>query len=114
MCSCSPNDQVRLIQAGYIGGTPVRPQSVITIRLLRFFHIVWKYCSLRFLAFAQALNEFLDPGNALFLTRDGNNVSLEIFGFLINWLGTNLASFRSANGIGICRQQLMPTARCLS
>ncbi|KAH9811811.1 hypothetical protein DFH28DRAFT_931486 [Melampsora americana] len=72
MCSCSPNDQVRLIQAGYIGGTPVRPQQVITIRLLRFFHIVWKYCSLRFLAFSEALNKFLDEGNPLFLTK-GNN-----------------------------------------
>ncbi|KAH9822566.1 hypothetical protein DFH28DRAFT_1181288 [Melampsora americana] len=74
MCACSPNDQVRLIQAGYIGGTPVRPESVITIRLLRFFHIVWKHCTLRFLPFAEALNEFLDAGNPLFLTRDGNNI----------------------------------------
>ena len=74
MCACSPNDQVRLIQAGYIGGTPVRPQSVVTIRLLRFFHIVWKHCSVRFLPFSEALDEFLDAGNTLFLNRGGANV----------------------------------------
>ncbi|KAH9821718.1 hypothetical protein DFH28DRAFT_824194, partial [Melampsora americana] len=66
-CPCSPNDQVWLIQAGFIGTTPVMPNAVITIWLLQFFHTVWKYCSLRFLPFAEALNEFLDAGNPLFL-----------------------------------------------
>ncbi|EGF98080.1 uncharacterized protein MELLADRAFT_96185 [Melampsora larici-populina 98AG31] len=65
------------LTSGYIGGTPVRPQAVITIRLLRFFHIVWKYCSLRFQPFSEALNEFLDEGNPLFLAKGGNN------GFLV-------------------------------
>lgn len=74
-CPCTPNDQVRLIQAGYIGGTPVTPTSVITIKLLHFFHTLWKYCSVRFAPFAGALNEFLDAGNAFFLNRDGTAVS---------------------------------------
>jgi hypothetical protein len=74
-CTCSANEQVRLIQAGYIGGTPENPKSVITIRLLRFFHTLWKYCSVRFEPFAQALDEFLDDGNPLFLNKEGDKVS---------------------------------------
>ncbi|KAH9808495.1 hypothetical protein DFH28DRAFT_909305 [Melampsora americana] len=70
-CACTPNDQVRLIQAGFIGGTPVTPNLAITIRLLRFFYTVWKYCSLRFKPFAEALNNFMDAGNPLFLNRNG-------------------------------------------
>ncbi|KAH9820232.1 hypothetical protein DFH28DRAFT_885412 [Melampsora americana] len=66
-CVCATKDQVRLIQAGFIGGTPVTPNLAITIRLLRFFHTAWKYCSLRLQPFAEALNNFLDAGNPLFL-----------------------------------------------
>lgn len=69
---------MRLIQAGYIGGSPQRPQSAITIGLLRFFHTIWKYCTLRFQPFAEGLNEFLDAGNPLFLSKDGSTVSISI------------------------------------
>ncbi|KAH9808290.1 hypothetical protein DFH28DRAFT_899186 [Melampsora americana] len=74
---------LRLIQAGFIGGTPVNPETVITIRLLRFFHTIWKYCSLRFKPFAEGLNDFLDAGNPLFLNRDRTAVSTYCFSLII-------------------------------
>ncbi|KAH9807138.1 hypothetical protein DFH28DRAFT_1089984 [Melampsora americana] len=35
---------------------------------------MWKHCTLQSLPFAEALNEFLDADNPLFLTQDGNNI----------------------------------------
>ncbi|KAH9808461.1 hypothetical protein DFH28DRAFT_909511 [Melampsora americana] len=51
--------------------TPDQPVSAISIRLLRFFHILWKFCSIAFQPFALALAEFLDPGNPIFLAKGG-------------------------------------------
>lgn len=73
-CKCYANDQVRLIHAGYIGGSPDHPVSAITIRLLRFFHILWKYCCIGYQPFALALTEYIDPGNPIFLAKGGETV----------------------------------------
>ncbi|EGG04643.1 uncharacterized protein MELLADRAFT_88711 [Melampsora larici-populina 98AG31] len=45
-CKCTP-DQVRLIRMGYIGGSPIYPQTAYSIRLLRLHHALWKYCTVR-------------------------------------------------------------------
>ncbi|KAH9820123.1 hypothetical protein DFH28DRAFT_826355, partial [Melampsora americana] len=58
-CDCS-SDQVRLMRMGYIGGSPVHPQTAYSIRLLRLHHAMWKYCTVRTQGFALALDSFLD------------------------------------------------------
>ncbi|EGF97248.1 uncharacterized protein MELLADRAFT_86337 [Melampsora larici-populina 98AG31] len=68
-CPCQENDQTRLIYMGYIGGSPKFPQTAFSIRLLRFYHLIWKFCSTRLGPFARALDEFLDAGNPLILTK---------------------------------------------
>ncbi|EGG01602.1 uncharacterized protein MELLADRAFT_78975, partial [Melampsora larici-populina 98AG31] len=45
-CDCQ-SDPVRLVEMGYIGATPVHPKTAFSIRLLKHFQVVWKYCAQR-------------------------------------------------------------------
>ncbi|EGG12580.1 uncharacterized protein MELLADRAFT_86739 [Melampsora larici-populina 98AG31] len=67
-CKCV-SDLVRLVRKGYIGGTPVRPQTAFSIRLLAFHHAIWKYCTVQLAPFVEAVDEFLDAGNPIFLIK---------------------------------------------
>ncbi|EGG06187.1 uncharacterized protein MELLADRAFT_87339 [Melampsora larici-populina 98AG31] len=68
-CSCHRSDLTRLILMGYVGGSPKYPQTAFSIRLLRFFHIMWKFCTVRIDPFVRALDGFLDAFNPLILTK---------------------------------------------
>ncbi|KAH9821872.1 hypothetical protein DFH28DRAFT_883051 [Melampsora americana] len=61
---------VRLVRMGYIGGTPTQPRTAFSCRMLRFHHTLWKYSSVRLTPFVEALDEFLDACNALFVSRN--------------------------------------------
>ncbi|KAH9814973.1 hypothetical protein DFH28DRAFT_1221503 [Melampsora americana] len=74
-CACSPNDQVRLLQAGYIGGSPQTPRAAISIRLVRTYHILWKHCTQRYKPFSEALNEILDPAFPLLVDEEHKQVT---------------------------------------
>ncbi|KAH9820339.1 hypothetical protein DFH28DRAFT_834036, partial [Melampsora americana] len=52
-CDCTL-DQVRLIRMGYIGGSPVHPETAYSIRSLRLHHSLWKYCTVRTQGFTLA------------------------------------------------------------
>ncbi|KAH9818794.1 hypothetical protein DFH28DRAFT_887751 [Melampsora americana] len=65
-CSCTP-DQVRLINQGYLGGTPKNPETAFSLRLLRFYHTAWKYCHSNIQPFSLMIDEFLDAYNPLIL-----------------------------------------------
>ncbi|EGF97133.1 uncharacterized protein MELLADRAFT_87766 [Melampsora larici-populina 98AG31] len=69
-CRCQKNDQTRLILMGFIGGSPKYPKTAFSIRLLRFFHILWKFCTIRIGPFSRAIDEFLDAFCALILTKN--------------------------------------------
>lgn len=73
-CKCSPNDQVRLLLAGYIGGSPQKPETAISVRLVRTYHILWKYCTQRYSPFSKAWNEVLDPAFPLFVNGEDKQV----------------------------------------
>ena len=73
-CGCD-HDQVRLIQMGYIGGSPKYPRTAFSIRLLRFHHILWKRSAVAMLPFSKAVDEFLDAHNPLILTSSNNTDS---------------------------------------
>lgn len=77
-CPCVQSDLVRLIQVGYIGGTPHYPRTAFSIRLLRLFHVLWKYCALGIEPFANAIDEFLDAASPLMVV-DGSNEVSELF-----------------------------------
>lgn len=72
-CSCQP-DQARLIQMGYLGGSPIHPNTAFLLRLIRLHHIFWEHCSIRFQPFAFALDAFLDPHNPLILAQGSSKV----------------------------------------
>ncbi|EFP88713.2 uncharacterized protein PGTG_14679 [Puccinia graminis f. sp. tritici CRL 75-36-700-3] len=67
-CECQ-TDQVRLIQMGYIGGSPKFPKTAFSIRLLQFHHVLWKYSSVAVTPFSKALDEFLDSNSPLILVN---------------------------------------------
>ncbi|KAH9808173.1 hypothetical protein DFH28DRAFT_936433 [Melampsora americana] len=56
-----------LVNMGYIGTTPTRPRTAVSIRLLRFHHILWKFSGVRLAPFVECLEEFLDAHNVMFL-----------------------------------------------
>ncbi|EGG00045.1 uncharacterized protein MELLADRAFT_93876 [Melampsora larici-populina 98AG31] len=58
---------MRLIRMGFIGGSPIHPESAFSIRLLRLHHSLWKYCSVQTQGFSLGFDEFLDPANPLLL-----------------------------------------------
>ena len=72
-CRCTP-DQVRLIRQGYLGGSPIEPRTAFSLRLLRFYHIIWKESSTAILAFSPAIDEYLDADNELILVKDSSQV----------------------------------------
>lgn len=72
-CSCQP-DQVRLIHMGYLGGSPIHPNTAFSLRLIRLHHELWKHCSIRFQPFSFALDAFLDPHNPLILAQGSSKV----------------------------------------
>ncbi|KAH9809035.1 hypothetical protein DFH28DRAFT_1086991 [Melampsora americana] len=63
---------------GYIGGSPVHPETAYSIRLLRLHHSLWKYCTVRTHGFTLALDEFLDPANPLILTKS-NQATIDAY-----------------------------------
>ncbi|KAA1072803.1 hypothetical protein PGTUg99_011509 [Puccinia graminis f. sp. tritici] len=74
-CDCYP-DQVRLIQMGYMGGSPRFPRTAFSIRrLLRFHHILWKRSVVAMSPFSKAINEFLDAYNPLILVKNNTEDS---------------------------------------
>ena len=73
LCRCTP-DQVRLIRQGYLGGSPTEPRTAFSLRLLRFYHILWKECSTALQPFSQAIDEYLDAHNELILVKDSYQV----------------------------------------
>ncbi|KAH9808126.1 hypothetical protein DFH28DRAFT_910754 [Melampsora americana] len=70
-CSCQ-TDLVRLVQIGLIGGSPKSPVTAFSIRLLRLFHILWKFCRVRIKPFCRAIDEFLDGKNSIILSAGGD------------------------------------------
>ncbi|KAH9808041.1 hypothetical protein DFH28DRAFT_911528 [Melampsora americana] len=74
-CDCT-SDLIRLVNMGYIGTTPTQPRTAVSIRLLRFHHILWKYSSLRLAPFVDSLDEYLDAKNAIFFIQGSDQVNL--------------------------------------
>ncbi|KAH9808074.1 hypothetical protein DFH28DRAFT_911363 [Melampsora americana] len=63
-CKCT-SDNVRLVEMGFIGATPVHPRTAFSIRLLRTHHVYWKHMTTPTQGFALALDELLDDFNPL-------------------------------------------------
>lgn len=74
-CACT-SDQVRLIRLGYLGGTAKSPETAFSLRLLRFYHISWKYCHSNLHPFALMIDEYLDAFNPLILVEGTQEVIL--------------------------------------
>ncbi|KAG0147631.1 hypothetical protein CROQUDRAFT_42503, partial [Cronartium quercuum f. sp. fusiforme G11] len=59
-----------LIRQGYLGGSPKKPRTALSLQLLQFYHILWKECSTALQHFSQAIDEYLDAHNELILVKD--------------------------------------------
>lgn len=58
-CSCVP-DVIRLLQLGYIAGSPQHPRTGFSIRLIQFQHHLWNNTTISTIGFLEALMSFLD------------------------------------------------------
>ncbi|KAI7966756.1 hypothetical protein MJO29_000033 [Puccinia striiformis f. sp. tritici] len=59
-CKCTL-DGVRLLQLGYLAGSPDKPQTAFSLPLLIFHNSLWSYCHFGALPFTMALNHWLEP-----------------------------------------------------
>ncbi|KAH9823851.1 hypothetical protein DFH28DRAFT_921373 [Melampsora americana] len=76
-CKCQA-DNVRLVQMGYIGATPVRPGTPFSIRLLQNHHVYWKYSTISTQAFALATDKLLDDKNPIIEIRQHEMDKLQL------------------------------------
>lgn len=60
---------------GYIGSSPMFPGTAFSIRLLQFYHVLWKYSAVRLQPFTLAIDELLDANNPLLFAPGTNQVS---------------------------------------
>ncbi|EHS63459.1 uncharacterized protein PGTG_21590 [Puccinia graminis f. sp. tritici CRL 75-36-700-3] len=59
-CSCTP-DAIRLLQLGYLAGSPIHPQTAFSLPLLIFHNHLWNNCHVGALPFTVAMTQFLEP-----------------------------------------------------
>ncbi|KAH9812315.1 hypothetical protein DFH28DRAFT_1223442 [Melampsora americana] len=58
-CDCVP-DVIRLLQLGYVAGSPHHPRTGFSIRLIQFHHHLWNNTTISTTGFIDALMSFLD------------------------------------------------------
>ncbi|KAA1134240.1 hypothetical protein PGTUg99_033611 [Puccinia graminis f. sp. tritici] len=66
-CSCTP-DAVRLVQMGYLPGSPIRPVTAFSIPLL-----ILHNCHIGAMPFTTALNQYLEPRSNRLTVRNGKH-----------------------------------------
>ncbi|EGG01290.1 uncharacterized protein MELLADRAFT_92583 [Melampsora larici-populina 98AG31] len=98
-CGCV-SDVIRLVRKGYIGGSPIRPRIAFSIRLLAFHHTVWKYCAVQLAPFVEAMDEFLDAGNTIFLVPGTEQLMCTVKCFALK--------MRLRQKLSVCHQQTSP------
>ncbi|EHS63905.1 uncharacterized protein PGTG_20887 [Puccinia graminis f. sp. tritici CRL 75-36-700-3] len=59
-CSCT-SDAVRLIQMGYLPGSPIRPVTAFSLPLLILHNCLWNNCHIGAMPFTMALKQYLEP-----------------------------------------------------
>ncbi|PLW37624.1 hypothetical protein PCASD_09061 [Puccinia coronata f. sp. avenae] len=69
-CNCTP-DIVRLLGHGYLGCSPVRPQTAFSINLLAFHNHLWQWCTIGNLSYMNAMQAWLEERSNPLLTKEG-------------------------------------------
>ncbi|OAV91038.1 hypothetical protein PTTG_28102 [Puccinia triticina 1-1 BBBD Race 1] len=71
-CSCT-SDAIRLLQSGYLPGSPIRPVTAFSLPLLILHNSLWNHCNVGALPFMNALREYLEPRSQRLKVRNSNN-----------------------------------------
>ncbi|EFP84696.2 uncharacterized protein PGTG_10855 [Puccinia graminis f. sp. tritici CRL 75-36-700-3] len=71
-CECTM-DGVRLLQQGYLAGSPVKPQTAFSLPLLIFHNSLWNHCHIGAQPFTLALNDWLEPRSQRLCARKGKH-----------------------------------------
>ncbi|PLW41480.1 hypothetical protein PCASD_07214 [Puccinia coronata f. sp. avenae] len=74
-CRCTP-DIIRLLAHGYLGCSPVKPQTAFSINLLVFHNHLWQWCTVGNLPFMNAMQAWLEERSNPLLTREGTQRDL--------------------------------------
>ncbi|OAV98381.1 hypothetical protein PTTG_25641 [Puccinia triticina 1-1 BBBD Race 1] len=102
-CECTL-DGVRLLQHGYIAGSPVKPQTAFLVPLLIFHNHLWNNCHIGALPFTLALTAWLEPCSQWLCARNAKHAremqkpftaAVDLFRLLKE--RTSAAVFRSLN-----------------
>ncbi|KAA1109686.1 hypothetical protein PGTUg99_031356 [Puccinia graminis f. sp. tritici] len=71
-CACTM-DGVRLLQLGYLAGSPVRPQTAFSLPLLTFHNSLWNHCHVGAQPFTLALTQWLEPRSQRLFAQTGKH-----------------------------------------
>lgn len=83
LCRCT-SDLIQLLRLGYMGASPMQPRTGFSLRLLRFHHTLWKHSGVRLADLTDAMDEYLEPRNPLFVVPGTDHVRI----FLFSLVGT--------------------------
>ncbi|KAH9465517.1 hypothetical protein Pst134EA_013399 [Puccinia striiformis f. sp. tritici] len=71
-CECT-KDGVRLLQHGYLAGSPVKPVTAFSLPLLILHNCLWNNCNVNALPFTNALTQWLEPRSQRLRTKGGKH-----------------------------------------
>ncbi|KAA1103498.1 hypothetical protein PGT21_019702 [Puccinia graminis f. sp. tritici] len=71
-CRCTP-DAVRLLQQGYLAGSPMQPQTAFSMRLMIFHNDLWNHCHIGSMPFTLALQDWLEPRSGRLFAKNSKN-----------------------------------------
>ncbi|KAA1132381.1 hypothetical protein PGTUg99_004211 [Puccinia graminis f. sp. tritici] len=71
-CRCTP-DAVRLMQQGYLAGSPMQPQTAFSMRLMIFHNDLWNHCHVGTMPFTLALQDWLEPRTGRLFAKNSKN-----------------------------------------
>ncbi|KAH9466177.1 hypothetical protein Pst134EB_001240 [Puccinia striiformis f. sp. tritici] len=71
-CECT-KDGVRLLQLGYLAGSPVKPVTAFSLPLLILHNCLWNNCHIGALPFTVALNQWLEPRSQRLRSKRGKH-----------------------------------------
>ncbi|PLW41068.1 hypothetical protein PCASD_07971 [Puccinia coronata f. sp. avenae] len=118
-CHCTP-DPVQLLAHGYLPSTPVYPQTAFSLRLLKFYHLLWNLCNAATTPFAEVMRRWNESLSIRLCSKSKKNLnqprrlgrnlsgSIEVYRMLLAKHSTTIQTFTSATQQDVLAQRSCP------
>ncbi|PLW46474.1 hypothetical protein PCASD_06305 [Puccinia coronata f. sp. avenae] len=118
-CHCTP-DPVQLLAHGYLPSTPVYPQTAFSLRLLKFYHLLWNLCNAANTPFAEVMRRWNESLSIRLCSKSKKNLnqprrlgrnlsgSIEVYRMLLAKHSTTIQTFTSATQQDVLAQRSCP------